>query len=34
NFEIYKPLFHIKALWLAIMGGTILLKGVNLSETK
>lgn len=34
NYEIYKPLFHIKALWLAIMGGTILLKGLNLSETK
>jgi hypothetical protein len=34
NFEIYKPLFHIKALWLVIMGGTILLKGLNLSETK
>jgi hypothetical protein len=34
NFEIYKPLFHIKALWLAIMGGTILLKGLNLYETK
>jgi len=34
NFEIYKPLFHIKALWLAIMGGTLLLKGLNLSETK
>ena len=33
NYEIYKPLFHIKALWLAIMGGTILLKGLNLSET-
>lgn len=34
NFEIYKPLFHVKAIWLLIMGVAILLKGVNLPETK
>lgn len=32
NFEIYKPLFHIKALWLAIMGTYILTKGIQLPE--
>lgn len=34
NFEIYKPLFHIKAIWLLAMGVIILIKGVNLPETK
>lgn len=34
NFEIYKPLFHVKAIWLLAMGVTILIKGVNLPETK
>ena len=34
NFEIYKPLFHVKAIWLLAMGVIILLKGVNLPETK
>jgi len=32
NFEIYKPVFHVKIIWLLIMGVTILLKGVNLPE--
>ncbi len=32
NFEIYKPLFHIKALWLILMGATILTKGIQLPE--
>jgi len=32
NFEIYKPLFHVKAIWLLSMGVAILLKGVNLPE--
>ena len=32
NFEIYKPVFHVKVLWLAMMGIAILLKGVNLPE--
>jgi len=34
NFEIYKPLFHVKVIWLLAMGVIILLKGVNLPETK
>jgi hypothetical protein len=34
NFEIYKPVFHVKVIWLAMMGVAILLKGVNLPETK
>lgn len=33
NFEIYKPLFHVKAIWLAFMGISILRKGINLSES-
>jgi hypothetical protein len=32
NFEIYKPVFHVKAIWLLIMGVVILLKGVNLPK--
>jgi hypothetical protein len=32
NFEIYKPVFHVKVIWLAMMGVTILLKGVNLPD--
>ncbi len=32
NFEIYKPLFHIKVLWLAMMGTYILTKGIQLPE--
>lgn len=34
HFEIYKPLFHVKAIWLAIMGIMIIRSGVYLSETK
>jgi hypothetical protein len=33
-YEIYKPVFHIKSLWLAVMGISILSKGLNLLETK
>jgi len=33
NFEIYKPIFYIKMAWLVAMGGTLLVKGVNL-DTK
>lgn len=29
NFEIYKPIFHVKVLWLLAMGGTLLSKGVD-----
>lgn len=32
NFEIYKPLFHVKALWLAVMGAYLLTKGIQLPE--
>lgn len=32
NFEIYKPLFHVKVLWLIAMGVVILTKGVDLSH--
>lgn len=34
NFEIYKPVFHVKVIWLAMMGVLILLKGVNLPESE
>lgn len=29
NFEIYKPIFHVKVLWLLAMGFVLLTKGVN-----
>jgi len=34
NFEIYKPIFYIKVLWLVLMGVTLLKQGVHLPETK
>jgi len=34
NFEIYKPIFHVKVIWLIAMGITLLRKGFNLSEGK
>jgi len=34
NFEIYKPIFHVKAIWLLAMGIVILKKGVFLPEVK
>jgi hypothetical protein len=34
NFEIYKPIFYVKVLWLVLMGVTLLKQGVNLTETK
>jgi hypothetical protein len=34
NFEIYKPVFHIKSIWLLAMGIVILKKGVFLPEVK
>jgi len=34
NFEIYKPIFHVKVVWLVAMGIMLLRKGVNLSEDK
>jgi hypothetical protein len=32
NFEIYKPVFHIKVIWLVLMGITLLRQGINLPE--
>jgi hypothetical protein len=32
NYEIYKPVFYVKVLWLIAMGALIMKKGVNLSE--
>lgn len=32
NFEVYKPIFYVKVAWLAALGGTLLKKGINLSE--
>lgn len=29
NFEVYKPMFYIKVLWLVIVGALILKKGIN-----
>lgn len=34
NFEIYKPIFHVKVVWLVMMGIVILRKGVNLPESE
>jgi hypothetical protein len=32
HFEMYKPLFHIKVIWLLLMGIFILRKGVPVPE--
>ena len=34
NYEIYKPVFHIKAIWLLVMGGVLLKQGIHLPEPK
>ncbi len=34
NFEVYKPVFYVKVLWLVLMGVTLLKQGVHLPETK
>lgn len=34
NFEIYKPVFHIKVIWLLMMGVVLLKQGVHLPESK
>jgi hypothetical protein len=34
NFEIYKPLFHVKVIWALVMGVFILTQGLNMSQTK
>jgi MFS family permease len=32
-YEYYKPMFHIKVLWLLVMGGALLKSGINLEES-
>ncbi len=32
NFEIYKPVFYVKVVWLLAMGITLLVRGINLTE--
>jgi len=34
NYEIYKPMFHIKVIWLVMMGIVLLRQGVNLPESE
>ncbi|WP_223033429.1 hypothetical protein [Hanstruepera marina] len=34
NFEIYKPVFHVKVVWLLAMGLVLLKHGVNLSKVE
>ena len=34
NYEIYKPIFHIKVIWLVMMGVALLRQGVHLPESK
>lgn len=34
NYETYKPIFHVKALWLLTMGFTLLVKGVHLPSSR
>jgi len=32
NYEVYKPVFYVKVLWLVAMGAVLLKNGVHLSE--
>ncbi len=34
NYEIYKPIFHVKVIWLVIMGVVLLKQGVLVPESK
>lgn len=34
NYEIYKPMFHVKVVWLILMGVTMLTRGVNLPKSE
>lgn len=34
NFEIYKPIFHVKSAWLVAMGVTLLMKGISLPKAE
>jgi hypothetical protein len=33
HWEIYKPIFHVKVIWLVLMGGYILKQGIQLPKT-
>jgi hypothetical protein len=33
NYEIYKPVFHIKVIWLIAMGVSLLMKGIHLPKS-
>jgi len=32
NFEVYKPIFYLKVIWLFIMGASLLTRGIHLTE--
>jgi len=32
NFEVYKPVFYVKVVWLLAMGGTLLARGIHLDK--
>lgn len=32
NFEVYKPVFHVKVIWLLTIGITLLTKGINITK--
>lgn len=34
NFEIYKPIFHVKVIWLVMIGVSLLRKGIHTPELK
>ena len=34
NYEIYKPLFHVKVIWLLVMGAVLLRRGVLLPKSE
>ena len=34
NYEIYKPIFHLKVVWLLTMGIALLVQGVNLAKSE
>ncbi len=34
NYEVYKPIFHVKVIWLMLMGFTLLKQGIHLPQVK
>jgi len=34
NYDIYKPIFHVKVVWLVLMGVSLLMNGIHLPESK